>query len=651
GYRYFETRYYDYVTGRENTGEYIYDDDVCFSFGYGESYADFAYSDFKVTEKEDGDFEITVTVTNIGDETGNEYQGKEVVEVYLQKPYTDYDIEHGVEKAAAELVGYGKTDTLYPQSKALDGQMNSQEIKITVPRELLKSYDSNYAKTYILEDGNYYFAIGNGAHDAVNNILAYQSENAESGVDVDVTKMTAPGSAKYAAEVMVVYDQEEFAVSVKDAGSKLAKSTYLNAEGEYAEITNALDNADLNKYIGEGTITYVSRNDWEGTMPQAAVIIEADAVIDGLKNSDAVTEDPDAVMPSYGKNNGLTLAMLRGSDYNDESWEELLDQMSFGEQSNLITNGYYSTKSISSVSLPSTNASDGPTGIGTSIGGLAFPSEGIWASSFNDDLVERLGEVFALEALANGKTNVYAPGVNIHRMAFGGRSHEYFSEDPFLTGMIASKEISGLQSNGVVATVKHFAFNDEEDQRAGISVWLNEQEAREIMLAAFQYALAPEEGNAGSVMNSFNRAGTVWVGAHESLMDIMRNEWGFNGFCITDMAVGPAAEYMTYINGIPAGTNLFLGSGDETTLSEYQNSPTFSQKMRESSHRILYTIANYSAEMNGISSDTKIEVKAEWWRTLMITAAYVLGALSIIFIALYICSIIYVYKKDKIKTV
>ena len=599
GYRYYETRYYDSVIGRENTGDYDYSADVAYPFGYGLSYTTFAYSDFKVSESADGKgYDVSVTVTN----TGDQVKGKEVVEIYLQKPYTEYDIAHGVEKAAVELVGYAKTDALGPGG--------SQTVTINVSKEKFKSYDSEYAKTYIVDDGDYYFATGNGAHEAVNNILACQ------GVG-DAGKMIGTGDAALAQKVAFAYGGETFAVSTKDAGQKKAVSVHQNADGEYAEITNILDDANPNKYLGKDVMTFVTRSDWQGSMPHETVEIAAADVYDGLQSNKPIREDSAAKTPEYGKENGLQLASLRGKAYKDDMWNDLLDQMNFGEQSNLISNGYYQTVVAPSVSLPSTNASDGPTGIGDSIGGLSLPSEGIWASSFNNDLVEKLGKAFAEESLANGKQNLYAPGVNIHRMAFGGRSHEYFSEDPYLTGMMSASEIKGMQSKGVIATVKHFVFNDEEDQRIGVSVWLNEQEAREIMLTAFEYALSPDYGNGASVMNSFNRAGATWVGAYSGLMGIMSNEWGFNGFCITDMASGPAQDYMTFQDGIPHGTNLFMGSGNETTLSEFKDSPTFSEAIREACHKILYTICNYSVVMNNISPGTAVQSGSWWWATLL----------------------------------
>ncbi|MGN0813793.1 MAG: glycoside hydrolase family 3 C-terminal domain-containing protein [Candidatus Coproplasma sp.] len=633
GYRYYETRYTDYVTGRANTGNYDYSADVAYSFGYGISYADFGYSDFTVTE--DGDsFTISVKVTNNGNVTGNNFSGKEVVEIYLQKPYTAYDITYGVEKSAVELVGYAKTEKLAPGEAEI--------VCVTVEKEQLKSYDCNNAETYILDDGDYYFAVGNGAHEAANNILAAQGYTAGNTQN----RMDADGDASLTAKITVAdFNGEDYAVSTGEAGSRYAKSTHTGAT-----VTNALGDADLNKFVGEDTVTYVSRNDWTGTMPVSAVNLTATSAIkQGLESNKDIEEDEDAEMPVYGAKNGLTLQMLRGKDYDDPMWDELLDQMSFGDQSYLITTGQMATVVISSVSKPDTKEGDGPTGYSDSQGGLSFPSEGIWASTFNDELIEKVGDALAEECLYHGLTGLYANGVNIHRMPFGGRSHEYFSEDPYLTGSAAAAEIIGMQSKGVIANVKHFAFNDEEAQRNGIGVWLNEQGAREIYLAPFEYALSSSEGmgNAHAVMSGFNRVGTTWAGAYSGLLGIMRDEWGFDGYCITDMASSNGASYMTYQDGIPNGTDLYLGSGTEKSLDEFRTNATFCQAMREASHRILYSVANYSAAMNGIGPDTPVGAKTVWWEQALIAAECTFGVLTAASCAMWIASLVLSKKKDK----
>lgn len=613
GYRYYETRYTDYVTQRENTGDYTYADDVAYPFGYGISYTEFTYSDFSVTPAEDGEsYDVSVTVTN----SGTQYSGKEVVQVYLQKPYTEYDIENGVEKSAVELVGYDKTQPLAPGA--------SETVTVNVKKEQFKSYDSNGAKTYIVDDGEYYFTVANGAHEAANNILAKQGYTPQNTAN----RMDAEGNAALAESVTVeAFDDTTYSVS--------------SHTDEATQITNQLDDADLNKYEGSATkVTYVSRNNWTGTMPKAAISVTVTAQMkEDLSSNKPIEEDPEAEMPTYGADNGLRLAMLRGKDYDDPMWDELLDQMTFEEQSYLISNGQMTTVFVESVFKPDTKEADGPTGYGNSQGSLSFPCEGIWASSFNNELIEQVGDCLAEEALYHGLSGMYANAVNIHRMPFGGRSHEYFSEDPYLTAIAAVYEIRGMQAKGVIANVKHYAFNDEEAARNGIGIWLNEQEAREIMLLPFEYALSSAEGmgNAHAVMSGFNRVGTDWAGADAELLGIMRDEWGFDGYCITDMASSNGAAYMTYQDGVPAGTDVYLGSGSETALREFRNNATYCQSMREASHRILYAIGNYSAAMNGIGPETDMKEASWWWRDTLIAAIAVCAVLTAG------CSVMYVF--------
>lgn len=620
GYRYYETRYTDYVTGRSNTGDYRYSDDVAYPFGYGISYTEFAYSDFSVTENEDGkSYDVTVTVTN----TGDTYSGKEAVQVYLQKPYSEYDIEHGVEKAAVELVGYAKTEELAPGE-------SSEPVTINVKKELFKSYDANYAKTYIVDEGDYYLTVANGAHEAANNILAAQGKTPENTDQ----RMDAAGNSVLAGKIAVnAFDDKTYSVSSETGAS----------------ITNQLDDADLNKYEGSNTkVTYVSRNDWQGTMPKASISLNVTAKMkEDLRSNKDIETDPEAEMPSYGANNGLTLAMLRGKDYDDALWQDLLDQMTFGEQSYLISNGQYATVMVESVCKPDTREADGPTGYGKSQGSLSFPSEGIWASSFNNELIEKVGDCLAEDALYHGLSGLYANAINIHRMPFGGRSHEYFSEDPYLTAIAAVYEIQGMQAKGIIANVKHYAFNDEEAARNGIGVWLNEQEAREIMLLPFEYALSSAEGmgDAAAVMSGFNRAGTDWVGADQELLDIMREEWGFDGYCITDMASSNGASYMTYQDGVTGGTDVFLGSGSQTALNDFRKNATYCLAMREASHRILYSVCNYSAAMNGIGPDTKVLAASWWWKDTLIAVISVSAVLAASFGTMYAISLIKERKK------
>lgn len=602
GYRYFETRYEDVVTGRAGAGDFTYSEEVSRPFGYGLSYTQFSYSDYTVTQNEDGDFDISLTVTNTGD-----VAGKEVVQIYLQKPYTSYDESNGVEKASVELVGFAKTDLLEPGASAT--------VTITVERENFKSYDANGYGTYILEPGDYYLAVGTNAHDALNNILALKGYGVDDGMDYE-------GNAEFASAV-------DLGIDAIDA------TTYSTSSETGNAVTNKLDFADINRYEGAGdnTVTYVSRSNWTDTFPDEATVISlTERMISDLSHEVRFEEDTTLTMPQYGTGDaGTPLITMRGFEYDNALWNEILDQMTWEEQISIVTNAYLGTLGATSVSLDSIAATDGPTGVNGSDGAISFPSEAIWAATFNTELIQKVGDAFAEDARANGYTGMYVPGINIHRTGFGGRAHEYFSEDPYLTAVAAEYEIKGLQNKGVIVYVKHYAFNEQEDARTGISTWLNEQSARELYLKPFEYAVSPSRGNAHGVMTSFNRAGCVWTSAAEELVNgILRDEFGFDGVVLTDMVTSPA--YMNY-NGLFAGTDLYLASS-AASYSEYESSNTFRHAVRDAVHRYLYVVVNFSAAMNGVTSNTRYVRALNWWQATLISLIavfFVLSAICIVF--------------------
>jgi beta-glucosidase len=610
GYRYYETRYADSVAGAANVGDYDYDEDVAFPFGYGLSYSEFWYSDFSVkdganeADLDNDKYYVSVNVLNAG-----EYAAKEVVQVYLQKPYTDYDKDpaHLVEKSAVELVGFAKVSLKSGQDKT---------VTVEVEKERFKSYDTYGKGTYILENGDYYLTVADNAHDAVNNILVEQGNTVEGKSYDDAHAMTYQATVRSATASDGV-DAETYAYSDVNEGVK---------------IENQFDFSDINRYEGKGSnsVTYVSRNNWAGTFPtQSAALSLTDKMAEDLKSYKALQED-DSEMPSYEKENGLQIAMLRGLAYDDPVWDDLLDQMSFGDQAYLITNGQHNTVALPSVGKPATKDENGPNGVTGSTTKTSLPSEGIWASTFNCELIEKIGKALGEDALAAGITGIYAPGVNLHRTPFGGRAHEYFSEDPYLMSMASVAETKGIQSKGVWAYVKHFAVNDEETNRAGVSVWLNEQEMREIVLLPFEYTVKPAWGNAHAMMTSFNRIGCIWTSASSALMEkVLRDEWGFDGFAVTDMASSNAQSFMTYVDGIANGTDCYDGSGSETALDDYKDSAMFANKMRESAHRILYVTANYSAAMNGISSSDTIVRVMPWWQIVIVVIDVAVAAFAV----------------------
>lgn len=607
GYRYYETRYADVVAGRNGVGDYNYTNDVAYTFGTGLSYSDFVYGDINVATN-DTQFVVTVDVTNVGD-----MLGKEVVQVYAQKPYTDYAVTNNMEVAAVELVGFAKTAELKP------GQ--TETVTITVEKSQLTSYDAYGAQTYILDQGNYFLAVGCNAHDALNNILAKQGYSVRDGMDYD-------GNAS------LVYDG--FVVAQRDT------ITYATSAETGKSIANRLDHADMNRYVGRGSnqVTYVSRNNWVGTFPSEPIqFVVTEQMYNDLQSNKPVESSGE--MPLFGQDNGLVLKQLQGVDkypYQHEQWQKLLDQMTFDEMNRLVSLGLATTEFIESVQKPATNGTDSPTAIRPSANNLTnvrFPCEGIWASTFNTELVNKVGQYLADDAISAKADALWIPGLNMHRTPYGGRCHEYFSEDPYLTGKMAEAEIKGVQSKGVIAYPKHYAFNDAEAKRSGICIWLNEQCAREIMLAPWKYATSAKRGNAHAMMSSFNRVGCVWTSADKGLMtDILRDEFGFEGFVITDMASGNGAQYMTSLDGIMAGTNIwFSASLSDCNFEPYKDNPTVVAKLRESCHLILYNICNFSVAMDGWSSGVTVTV---WWQWLLISIVVFAAVATAFGMAMYI---------------
>ena len=607
GYRYYETRYADTVEGRNGVGLYHYSDTVAYPFGAGLSYTSFAYSDYQVTENEDGEtYSVSVTVRN----TGGTYSGKEVVQVYLQKPYTDYAVQNGMEVAAVELVGFAKTDILAPGE--------TQTVTVTVDKQDFTSYDTYGAGTYILDAGDYYLAAGKNAHDALNNILAAKNFSMADGMD-------AQGDPALVWTTQI---------------DKIDTTTYAVSNETGAPIENKLGNADINRNVGAGgnTVTYVSRNNWIGTWPSAPLVFTLTPEFLLQLESDIEPENEGA-MPVFDAKNGLSLIMLRGKTYEDPQWDSLLDQMSFEDMNTLLSTAYCVTAQIGSIAKPQTNEQDGPTYCKEGVTDSRFPCEGIWSSTYNMDLLYEVGSALANDSLFAGYNGMWIPGINIHRTPYGGRAHEYFSEDPYLTGVSAMAEIQGIQKYGVIAYPKHYAMNDQEASRNGIAIWLNEQEAREIILRPWLYACSPSYGNAHGVMSSFNRVGNIWASGYNELVNgILRDEFGFNGIIITDMADANGTVYMSSVDGIMAGTDIWLSSGKDHSFIAYRNNAAVVNAMREAAKRVLYNVCNYSAVMNGYSANTQIIRVYTWWEYAVILSVAVFAALTALSAAMLVLS-------------
>ena len=617
GYKYTETRYEDVVMGTPNTGSFRYDSVVSYPFGYGLSYTQFDFSDVEVSkagEGQDTAYTMSVKVTNTGNAAG-----KKTVQVYAQKPYTEYDRANAIEKAAVELVGYGKTQILQPGE--------SETVTVTVPEYYLTTYDTFGTGVYILEDGTYYLTAAENAHEAANNILAAKGFTVENG-------MTSDGKEALVYSFEQTFDAETYSVSY----------------GTGSTVTALFAEADMNRYEGKGdnAIVYYSRSDWEGTVIPGNVklsmtdAIAADVVLDDADLPDATGVD----FPKMGVEADLQLVNMLEYEFDDPMWDTFMDQLTYEEMASITLTGLRETAGVSSVGKPATIDHNGPSGVTQkySIGsngyasvnndpdkdlkGTCYPCNGIVAATFNDKLAEEVGELIGEDAMWAGYAGLYGTGLNIHRSPYAGRVFEYYSEDGMLTGLIDTAETRGIQSKGVYVYNKHFVLNDQENNRAGIGVWLPEQALRENYLRAFELPIV--NADAKCVMTGYNRLGVNWCGAYsELLVDWLRGEAGMDGFAVSDMY---DSSYMVPVHEIVAGNDIPDGELPLDSLSAYgpkgaKANAAVAQAMRISSKRVMYTVL-HSRGMDGISPYTKVVSVTPWWQTALNVAQWTLLGLT-----------------------
>ena len=534
---------YKFYETAADEGLINYDDEVVFPFGYGLSYTSFTKEMSGITN--DGtSLNFTVTVTNTGS-----VAGKDVVEIYSDPPYTN----GGIEKSSANLLDFAKTSELAPGE--------SQTIEFSIPVEDLASYDYQTNGCYVLEAGDYVISANDDSH----NVADSQTYTVAS--DIVYNESNKRGSDAVAATNEFDFAEGEI--------------TYLSrADGfaNYAEATAA-------------PATYEMTDEQKAAFDNAHTYTEA-----GYQNDD----DANAADITTGAKNGLKLVDLRGVDYNDAKWDQLLDQMTIDEMQQTIGFGGYQTAAVSSIEKVRTNDCDGPASINnnfTGVGSVGFPAATLIGMTWDKDLAYAFGDSIGEMANEMDTSGWYGPAMNIHRTAFAGRNFEYYSEDGVLSGRMASNAILGAQEHGVYAYMKHFALNDQEGNRTSMAAtWSNEQAIREIYLKPFE--LSVKDADCHAVMSSFNYIGTRWAGGcKELLKNVLRGEWGFVGFVETDYF--GVYGYMTADQGVRNGCDLMLCTtgNDFNTVTVLTNSSK--QALREASKNILYTVVNsraYAAE-------------------------------------------------------
>lgn len=514
-----------------------YDDVVMYPFGYGLSYTSFTQEMGNITE-ENGNLTFDVTVTNTGSTAG-----KDVVEVYYNPPYTN----GGIEKASANLIAFDKTDVLEPGA--------SQTLTISFSKEDMASYDYQNAKAYVLEEGDYIISINSDSH----NVIASRTWAVDSTV-------VYSGDSKRSDDAIAVTNQFDYAAG---------EITYLSRADQFANYAEAT----------AAPATYTLPED------QKAIFINNSNYNPADYNNDS------DVMPATGAKNAIQLTDLRGASYEDERWEQLLDNMTVSEMDTVIAIGGYQTSAAASVGKLGTVDCDGPASINnnfTGTGSIGFPSAVMIACTWNEDIADAFGQSIGKMADEMNVSGWYAPAMNIHRSAFAGRNFEYYSEDGLLSGKIAASAVRGAEKHGVYAYIKHFAMNDQETNRCSmLCTWSNEQAIREIYLKPFEISV--KEGGAKAVMSSFNYIGTHWAGGSSTLCNtVLRDEWGFKGFVLTDYF--GVYGYMNSDQAIRNGTDAMLVAYDtETNHVKDTASATGVNAMRQACKNVMYTVVNSRA--------------------------------------------------------
>lgn len=627
GYKYYETRYQDQVLGLNNAGStagafasvdgWDYAAEMAYPFGYGLSYAQFTQEVESITWDQDAHtVTAQVKVTNDG---GFDGVSKSLVQLYAQAPW-----EPGqVEKSAVQLIGFQKTGEL--------AAGESETVTITVPDYYFASYDENAVngadstKTgcYILDPGEYYFAIGDSSHDALNNILAAKGAN---GMFDEKGNIVPGDSAKTVKAELAAYDNTTWAVHPSTG----------------TVVSNQLQDADLNEHLPDA-VTYLTRADWNTFPVSITGLTATDAMAEGMVGATYIkpADAPDTGDMTFGEDAGLKLVGMKDVPYGDEEWQAFIEQLSVNQVATICGDNRGNV-AIPEVGKPANASTNGPCGIqGSYVKGSGkactlYVDEPIQAATFNLELAAERGALMAEEAMYADVTMVFGPGANIHRTAYLGRNSEYFSEDGMLSYFMSRDTARTMTEKGIITGFKHFCLNDQEVNRHGVATFSTEQACREIYFRAFEGAMSDD--NALGVMTSYNRIGLTASPAHRGAqIEILRNEWGFKGINITDSSKD-ASDYVLTAECITSGTDLFLSDTGRTSqltnLAIKERDGNILSWMQTANKHFYYAHSR-SILVNGLSTETVIEQTIYWWQPTLIGICIGVGVLAAASLAVF----------------
>lgn len=631
GYKYYETRYQDWVLGVNNaagtagvyTGDgtgWNYGAEMCYPFGYGTSYATFAQELLDaVWDRENHQVTATVKVTNVGYPEGSHYTGtsKSVVQLYAQLPYQSGQAE----KSAVQLIGFGKTGSL--------GAGESEEVSITVDDYLFATYDAKAANgadsgkqgCYVFDAGDYYFTVGDNAHDALNNALAAREGENVAAKLVDAKGVAVAGDASKARLVTL---------------ESTDNTTYATSQHSGEIVSNQYDDIDLNHFQSDA-VTYLTRDDWN-TYPVPYTGVTLTDEMSKLLGGEEYAKPADApAYDSFTREAPVTLRLIDMKDVpfeDDETWNRFLDQLSLSDLS-AIPGENFGQPAIASIGKPANTNTDGPGGsqgnysYGSKASATQHVSEIVAAATWNQELLAQRGSFIAEDCLFSGTMQLWSPGANLHRTPFSGRNFEYYSEDSILSYLLSAVQTRAMQEKGLNASIKHFCANDQETNRTGLATLMNEQTFRQGPLKGFEGAFT--EGGALGTMLSCSRVGLrLSYEDKATLTQVLRNEWGFQGVTITDSVKG--AENLPTIPCLIAGVDTFNADANRGTeikkyLASNQDGYVL-QCLREANKRFYFAAVN-SNLMNGLTAEVAVTGFVPWWQTALKAAVGVLGVATL----------------------
>lgn len=609
GYRWYETAdaegFWSSSFAKTNWGVSDYSQVVQYPFGYGLSYTDFDWNveSFSVGGI-GGEIKATVKVTNVGN-----VSGKDVVQLYYTAPY----IKGGIEKSAKVLGAFAKTKELK--------KGESQVLTLTMGVDDLASYDYLNEKCYVADAGDYEFNFQTDAHNIKKNsngsLVATRKHNI-----ANTRVYNEKGVGKRASDLVVATNA--FDLSSQGDGNIGTKEIPFTTRADFANShpikTLGGKRADQLQWAMKDPALSWMKSSWGGSD------------ID-MKAFDKQYKTESLIPVATGEKNGLTCEDLAGyTEWNDVIWDQLVNQMTADEMALLLEDDGYGTPAIESIGKGLATDLDGPAGISSAnlnYYGNEYCTEPLIAATFNVELIEKVGISVAREAKVGGVNGWYAPGCDLHRHPFNGRTGEYFSEDGLLTGLMAAAEVKGAQEHGLYVYLKHFACNDNDNKRGGMYTWINEQELRELQLKAWE--IPTKTAALSGVMEAYNRIGPVECSVNYGLnTTVLRNEWGFKGLGLTDgysAAIG-CHKYEHPDLQIRAGCGQLLYTGGFTpgvTEGGFSKNTTETevgiQMLHDASKRLIYRHCNSNA------LSTNRDYTPYWiWFVALINVALIGGA-------------------------